>query len=65
MKIEAGYDIAFNCVQEVPLILMLSVHPSRQPDLLSEHKISFSPNAASRNCSSRSLRDWKPLHHRR
>jgi transglutaminase-like putative cysteine protease len=49
VKIEAGYDIAFNCAQEVPLILMLSVHPSRQPDLLSEHKISFSPNVASRN----------------
>ena len=49
MKIEAGYDIAFSCAQEVPLILMLSVHPSRQSDLLSEHKISFSPNVASRD----------------
>jgi len=49
VKIEAGYCIAFSCAQEVPLILMLSVHPSRQSDLLSEHKISFSPNVASRD----------------
>jgi transglutaminase-like putative cysteine protease len=28
---------------------MLSVHPSRQSDLLTEHRISFSPNVASRN----------------
>jgi hypothetical protein len=25
-----GYDIAFNCFQEVPMLLMLSVHLSRQ-----------------------------------
>jgi hypothetical protein len=30
LKIRAGYDIAFNCFQEVPMLLMLSVHPSRQ-----------------------------------
>jgi len=34
LKIRAGYDIAFNCVQEVPILLLLSVHPSRQRDLL-------------------------------
>jgi hypothetical protein len=49
VKIEAGYDIAFNCFQDVPLILMLSVHPSRRSDLPTEHKISFSPNVASRD----------------
>ena len=32
LKIRAGYDIAFNCIQEVPMLLMLSVHPSRQQD---------------------------------
>jgi transglutaminase-like putative cysteine protease len=46
VKIEAGYDIAFNCPQEVP---MLSVHPSRQQDLLTERRISFSPNVSSRD----------------
>lgn len=30
LKIRAGYDIASNCFQEVPMLLMLSVHPSRQ-----------------------------------
>src|SRR6201995_4292402 len=46
VKIEAGCDIAFNCFQEVPMVLMLTVHPSRRNDLLSEHRISFSPNVA-------------------
>jgi transglutaminase-like putative cysteine protease len=49
VRIEAGYDIAFNCVQEVPLVLMLSVHPSRKSDLLTEHRIAFSPQITSRD----------------
>lgn len=49
MKIEAGYDIAFNCFQEVPMLLMLTVHPSRQADLLSEPRLNFSPNVSARN----------------
>lgn len=43
MRIEAGYDIAFNCPQKVPMVLMLSVHPSRRHDLLTEPRIRFSP----------------------
>jgi len=43
MRIEAGYDIAFSCPQKVPMVLMLSVHPSRRHDLLTEHRIRFSP----------------------
>ena len=49
MKIEAGYDIAFNFAQEVPIVLMLSVHPSRQPDLLTDHRIELSPAVESRD----------------
>ena len=49
MKIEAGYDIAFNCTEGVPLVLMLSVHPSRQADLLTEHRIELSPAIESRD----------------
>jgi transglutaminase-like putative cysteine protease len=49
VKIEAGYDIAFNFAQEVPIVLMLSVHPSRQPDLLTEHRIELSPAVKSRD----------------
>ena len=49
MKIRAGYDIAFNCFQEVPMLLILSLHPSRQQDLLTQHAIRFSPNAEARD----------------
>jgi transglutaminase-like putative cysteine protease len=49
VKIEAGYDIAFNCPQEVPMLLMLTVHPSRQQHLLTEHKTRFSPGIPSRD----------------
>jgi transglutaminase-like putative cysteine protease len=49
VKIEAGYDITFQCAQDVPMLLMLSVHPSRQQDLLSEHRLSFSPHVRPRD----------------
>jgi transglutaminase-like putative cysteine protease len=49
LKIRAGYNIAFNCFQEVPMLLILSVHPSRQQDLLTQHAIRFSPNADARD----------------
>jgi transglutaminase-like putative cysteine protease len=42
VQIRAGYDIAFQCLQETPMILMLSIHPSRANDLLSPHRIQFS-----------------------
>ena len=49
MIIRAGYDIAFHCQQTTPMVLMLSVHPSRQGDLLSEHRINLSDGIASRD----------------
>jgi transglutaminase-like putative cysteine protease len=49
VKIEAGYDIAFQCAQDVPMILMLSVHPERQQDLLTEHRFNFSPAVRARD----------------
>ena len=49
MIIRAGYDIAFHCQQETPMVLMLSVHPSRQADLLSEHIARLSNDIASRD----------------
>jgi transglutaminase-like putative cysteine protease len=48
LKICAGYDIAFECIEEVPMVVMLSVHPSRQPDLLTDHIIRFSPEVNAR-----------------
>jgi hypothetical protein len=43
LKIRAGYDIAFECYQDVPMVLLLSVHPSREKDLLSPQRIELSP----------------------
>ena len=41
MKIHAGYEI--DCPQPTPMILMLSVHPSRFPDLLTEDRMRLDP----------------------
>ncbi len=49
MEIRAGYDIAFQCFQDTPMALMLSIEPARVKDLLSEHRIAFSPDVASRD----------------
>jgi transglutaminase-like putative cysteine protease len=45
--IRAGYDIAFHCRQATPMVLMLCVHPSRQSDLLSGHRIRISHDIVS------------------
>ncbi len=33
MLIEAGFDIAFECPAQTPMLLQLNVHPSRDADL--------------------------------
>ena len=43
MLIRAGYEIAYECPHDTPMLLMLSVHPSRQADLLGPHEIRFDP----------------------
>jgi len=43
MKIRAGYEISYDCPQPTPLILTLSVHPSRTPDLLSWDRMQLDP----------------------
>src|SRR6202035_1698450 len=43
MKIRAGYEISYECPQPTPMILTLTVHPSRQPDLLTPDKMRLSP----------------------
>jgi transglutaminase-like putative cysteine protease len=43
MRIRAGYDIAFTMSQNTPMILMLTVHPSRARDLLTEQKLLTAP----------------------
>jgi transglutaminase-like putative cysteine protease len=49
VQIRAGYDIAFQCFQETPMVLMLSVEPARMRDLLSEHQIRFFPAVGARD----------------
>ena len=43
MKIRTGFDIAFTLSQPTPMILMLSVHPSRLGDVLTPQVITFDP----------------------
>ncbi len=41
MKIRAGHQIAYDCPRPTPMILTLSVHPSRTPDLLTWDRLRF------------------------
>jgi transglutaminase-like putative cysteine protease len=43
MRIRAGYQISYDCPQPTPMILQVSVHPSRQPDLLSWDGLQLDP----------------------
>ena len=43
MKIRAGYEISYDCPQPTPMILTLSVHPSRVPDLLTPDRMRLDP----------------------
>jgi len=46
MKIRAGYEIIYDCLQPTPMVLMLSVHPSRARDLLTPDRMAFDRPAA-------------------
>ena len=43
MKIHAGYEISYDCPQPTPMIVTLSVHPSRRQDLLTSDRLRLSP----------------------
>ena len=43
MKIRAGYAISYDCPQPTPMILALSVHPSRRGDLITFDQIRLEP----------------------
>src|SRR6202023_752631 len=43
MQIRAGYEISYDCPQPTPMILTLSVHPSRFPDLLTLDRMRLDP----------------------
>src|ERR1700691_3549771 len=44
MKIRAGYEISYECIQPTPMILTLSAHPSRIPDLLTPDRMQRDPS---------------------
>src|SRR5438270_10683351 len=43
MKIRAGYEISYDCPQPTPMVLTLSVHPSRVSDLLTWDRVRLDP----------------------
>lgn len=43
MKIRAGYEISYDCPQPTPMILQLSVHPSRVADVLTWDRMVIDP----------------------
>jgi transglutaminase-like putative cysteine protease len=47
MLIKAGYEITYECAQPTPMLLVLSVHPSRLRDLTTPQQIVFTPRIRS------------------
>jgi len=43
MKIRAGYTISYDCPRPTPMILQVSVHPTRQPDLITWDGLQIDP----------------------
>ena len=43
MKIRAGYEISYDCLQPTPMMLTLSVHPSRFSDLQTPDLVRLDP----------------------
>ena len=49
MRIRAGYDIAFQCPNAVPMVLMLTTHPSRDGDIIGDQSMQFSSGVSARD----------------
>jgi hypothetical protein len=49
MQIRAGFNIAYDCPRPTPMLLMLSVHPSRTADLVTPHKLLYEPYVEARD----------------
>ena len=43
MKIKAGYEISYDCLEPTPMILTLDVHPTRRHDLLTPDRMLAQP----------------------
>jgi transglutaminase-like putative cysteine protease len=48
MHIRAGYEITYECPAPTPMVLMLSVHPVRQSDLLTPANMTLDPAVEAR-----------------
>ena len=46
MKIHAGYEISYECPQPTPMIVTLSVYPSRVDDLITPDRLKIEPAVA-------------------
>src|ERR1035438_5838126 len=44
MKIKVGFEIAYAAVQPTPMVIMLSIHPSRFADIIGTETIVADPN---------------------
>jgi transglutaminase-like putative cysteine protease len=51
MRIRAGYQIVYDCPQPTPMLLMVSPHPSRLPDLDAPHMVTYDPPVGSHQYS--------------
>jgi hypothetical protein len=43
ITVRAGYEISYDCPQPTPMILALSVHPSRRRDLITPDRLLVRP----------------------
>ena len=44
MEIKVGFEISYAAVQPTPMVIMLSIHPSRFSDIVGTEKIVAEPN---------------------
>ncbi len=44
MQIKAGYTLTYECPKPTPMLLCLSVHPSRRGDLVTPQRLSITPD---------------------
>ena len=49
MQIRVGYSIVYECLRPTPMVLLLSIHPSRLGDLVGAHRIVFDPPIGARD----------------
>ena len=44
MEIKVGFDITYAAVQPTPMVIMLSIHPSRRCDIVGAETITAEPD---------------------